>query len=723
MPWFQFRKPASSQVDAEVRFHIEQLTEEYIASGLSPREARRRALIEFGGPQQIKEEIREVHRLPFLETTFSHLQFALRWIRKSPAFSLSIVATLALGIGANTAVFSAIQAILLQPLPFPEGDQLMRLAEKRRDSKASENFVAPVRLEDWNRLNSTFQNISGYYVENISETSGTLPEKLSMAIVAPRFLEVWGIAPALGRDFSPQEAHFGGPAAVLISDRYWRRRFNAAPEAIGKRVRTGSSSLTIIGVMPANFLFPERNVDLWIPSPADAPYAQSRESTWFQAIGRLKRGVTAAQARANLDSVQAALGRQFPKTDLGLQVVLEPLKESTIRGERRSLWVLFGSVTLLLLIACTNVAALLLARSSQRRHEISVRYSLGASRLMVIRQMLTETFVLAAAGSLAGLLLAVQMTHLLRAAAASLPRIEEVRIDWHIALYAVACSLVATFLCGLAPAWRVSSESLAGSLAQNSRTQVSSRTRLQWMLVGVQVTLAVTLLCGAGLLVRSLSELGRVSPGFDSSHVLTLRINASWGETADMKVLTHRIDSILDGLRIVPGVEAAATAGWLPGVPAEYPMEVHLEGAEDPQRKIIAENRAVSNGYFETMRIPLLAGEGCPRSRDTSTAVVNRSFVNAYADGHFVVGRHLRPLGNSFLRPGEIVGVVGDAREQGIQRAPVPAIYWCFSAPVPDPYYLVRTSGEPMRMAEPLRRKIHELQPARSVFDIKPLDA
>jgi len=307
MEWWKslFRKRAlDAQLDSELRFHIEELTEANIAAGLTSEEARRRAVLEFGGREQIKEELRDVHRVSIVEGSLANLKSAFRFIRKSPSFSITVILTLALGIGANSAVFSAIDGILLRPLPFPNGDQLMELRQYNPKTRSPRTRLAPVRLEDWNRMNSTFQAITGYYTEDNSETSGPLPEKVTQAFVTPRFLQVWGISPALGRDFTREEEHFGGPNAILISDRFWRRRFGADPNALGKKLRVNGFSSSIVGVMPASFLFPDRDVDLWSAVPPDAPIAQSREWTWYLAIGRLKPGVTLEQARANLATVQ-----------------------------------------------------------------------------------------------------------------------------------------------------------------------------------------------------------------------------------------------------------------------------------------------------------------------------------------------------------------------------------------------------------------------------------
>jgi putative ABC transport system permease protein len=718
------KKPArDAQLDTELRFHIDALTKENIAAGMSPAEARRQAQLEFGGHEQIKEELRDVYRVQILDAAKTNLKAAFRFLRKSPSFSIAVILTLALGIGANCAVFSAIDAILLKPLPFPESDQIVKLGQLRRNAKTPQTFVAPVRLEDWNRMNTTFQAMTGYYTEQESETTGELPEKVTRALVSPRFLQVWGVAPAIGRDFTIQEEHVGGPDVVIISDRYWRNRFGADPQILSRKIRVGTDSHSIVGVMPSSFHFPERDVDLWSPIPVDAKIAQIRDATWYFVVGRMKPGVTVEQARANLATVQAQLGQQFPKPDAELEVLIEPLKETTVGGVRQSLWTLFGSVSLLLLIACTNIVSLLLARATQRQHEIAVRYSLGASRGAIVAQLLTEAFVLAVAGAALGLLLAWGAADIFRALAANLPRIEEIHLDARVVLYALACSVVVTLLCGLFPALRGTKRGLSGSLAQSSRTQVLGRNRFQWLLVGLQVALAVTLLAGAGLLLRSFEALGRVSPGFEFAHVLTLHISASWGETANINGLSQRIDRILDTIRATPGVENAATTMTLPGVPGEFTTDVRiLEGEQDPSHKIVAESRFVSHAYFDTMKIPTLAGEGCREKFDAIQVIVNRSFADTYLQGQMGIGKHIEMIGNSFLKSGEIKGVVADARELGMNRAPAPTVYWCWNAPSPDPNYLVRTVGDqPMTMAQMLRQKIHEIEPGRSVFDITPL--
>jgi putative ABC transport system permease protein len=709
-------------LEREIEFHIEELTQANIAQGMTPEEARRWAVVEFGGREQVKQTVREVHVSAFFEALRSNLRAAARFLRKSPTFSLTVILTLALGIGANSAVFSAIDAVVLRPLPFPKGDELIAIYQHDSKGRDANRFVAPTRLEEWNRLNSTFQGISGYYTDDLSEISGPLPEKVTEALVAPRFLQVLGISPELGRDFVPEEERFGGPDAVLISYGFWQRRFHGDPAALGKKLHVEKSSFSIVGIMPASFVFPSRDIDLFAPSPIDAPYAQRRDETWFTVIGRLKPGVTVKQALADLSTVQSQLGKQFPKPDAELTVETLPLKEVIVGGIRNSLWLLYGSVTLLLLIACLNIAALMLARMADREHEISIRFSLGASRSAIMAQLLTEVFVLALAGSLVGLAAAAGAAHGFHLLAKTLPRAEEIELNWRVATYSLLSAVLTTLVCGLFPALRGTRRGLARSLAQGGRTQVSTRNPVQWLLVGVQVALAVTLLVGAGLLLRSFQELGRVFAGFDPSHVLTLQISGSWGETTDMKAVVQRVDRTLDGLRSLPGVEAASTAAMLPGVSALYQVEFKIDGKMNTDRKILADSRYVSAGYFDAMRIPVLRGETCRQGSATSDVVVNRSFANLYLNDTPAIGHALAAAAyNDFQPNGQIRGIVGDAREEGLNMPPVPTVYSCFSAPTPFPNYLIRTQGDPLQMAESVRRRIHELEPGRSVYAIMPL--
>jgi len=336
----------------------------------------------------------------------------------------------------------------------------------------------------------------------------------------------------------------------------------------------------------------------------------------------------------------------------------------------------------------------------------------------VAGQLLIEVLVLALAGAAAGLLLAGAAAGVFRALARDLPRVEEIALDWRVVAYSLACALAATVICGVLPAIRATGGSLAGALGQTSRTQVSGRKQLHLALVGIQLALAVPLLAGAGLLLRSFHELGRVSPGFDPDNVLTFHISTSWGETGDPKASAQLVDRILNGLRSIPGVETAATTYWLPGVPAEYEVELKTsEGRAETEPNLRAESRFVGPEYFHALRIPLVAGELCRTDANTSAVMVNRSFADTYFGGTAALGRHLSQPGNAYIPPSEIRGIVGDAREIGLDRPTVPTVYWCNGGSQPGTYFVVRSHNSLPSLPRMVRRKLSELEPARSVYD------
>jgi putative ABC transport system permease protein len=703
-------------IDREMAFHIREREDDLRAGGLPDGEARRRARIRFGNALVQRERTQDVDIAGWLDTVSRHVRQAVRALVRVPGFSLTVVLTLALGIGANSAVFSAMDAVLLQPLPFRDADRLMSLTQS--SERTGESTTGAARILDWSRLSTTFRGISGHVLESVSDTTGDEPERTRRATVLPRFLEVWGIDPLLGRGFTDAEHRVGGPAAILISERYWRRRFAANPRVLGTSVRMTDRAYPIVGVLPASFMFPEREVDWWVPQWVDAPWTQ-RQFRGHTAIGRLKPGFTLAQARNDLVDVQRRLGEQYPETDRDVRPLIIPLKETYVANVRGSMWLVFGSVAVLLLIACTNIASLLLTRATRREQEIAVRYSLGASRAAVIAQLLTESAVLAFAGGAAGLLVATGASTAFRLLAPDIPRLENAALNTRMLLYTTGSAVIVALLCGLMPALR----GTRGIVARrgNGRTQVAGRHSLQWLLVGVQMALAVTLLTGAGLLVRSFDKLSRVDRGFDASRVLTFRVSATFGKERDYTRTVQRINRTLDALNALPGVEAAATALGLPGLPGTIQTEFTLREGRAPQDPpMMADAWVVAPDYFETMRIPFLVGERC---RPTTTAegaaevIVNRSFVDRYLAGRTAIGLHLAATPHN-----RIVGIVADARERGADNIPVPTVYTCFSAGTPSPWFIVRSSREPAELAADVRRTINRLEPLRSVYDIAPLE-
>jgi predicted permease len=720
-------------IEREITFHLAERADDLEHEGAGAAEARRQARLRFGNPIVQRERTRDVDVAGWLDATGRNVCYAVRALRHTPGFTLTVVLTLALGIGANTAVFSAIDAVLLRPLPFPGGDRLVLITQMREGS--GETRIAPVRLRDWNQLNSTFEGIAGYYVDDLVDASRPFPERFRRAFVSRGFFDVLRVTPAMGRAFADSEHTIAMPVTMMISERLWRRD-GADPMVLQRPRRAGNVPVVTIGVMPAGFQFPASDVDIWSADDADAPWAQARTLTWFTGIGRLRAGVSIAQAQADLERVQSQLSRDHAATDRGIGVQVTLLKETVVGDSRASLWLLFGSVSVLLLIACTNIAALLLSRAAKRQQEVTVRYSLGGSRATVIGQLLTEATVLAFTGAALGLVVALGASRALRALAPELPRVNEIAIDGRILAYTVVSTMVVALLCGAVPAWRGTRR--VGSVSSPARTLVSQRHSIQWLLVGVQVALSVTLLAGAALLLRSVEALSRVDLGFDSSGVLTLHISGTYGwETTDQHV--QRINRAIDGIRELPGVESAAITSTLPGVRDEQQVEFALaEGRAEASAPLIAEHRVMSPGYFETLRIPLVTGELCRPSSDAkdnagpvTETLVNRRFADVYLRDREVVGLHISGGLDALVKnghlpaapPSRIAGIVGDAREQGADRAPLPTVYTCFSAPNPAPWHIVRTSNDPMAMAAAIRRKIRELEPQRTVYDIAPLDS
>ncbi len=643
----------------------------------------------------------------------------LRRILKRPAFFLAVVLTLTLGIGANSAIFSVIDAVLLKPLPYPGSERLMALYEENARQKVDRGQVAPVRVEEWNRLSRSFNGVAGAYTESMAETSGSLPERLVVARVSPRFFSVLGTPPLVGRGFSPEEDLFAGPNAAVISERFWRRRFNANQSAVGTILRLGIASYPIVGIVPDTFRFPASDVDVWTPAGLPDAVMTNRQARFHNAVGRLREGVSVKAAQAELAGLYAQMAMQFPKTDANWTALVEPLKEETVGGARRSLWILYGAVSLVLLIACANVACLLLAQARQRRREIAIRFSLGARRWQVVRELLLESFYLALPGAICGLLLSLAGARLLRQAAEAFPRAEEIQVDWRIVAFTLSLSVLTTILFGLFPAFEATRQDTGATLATGSRTQVGGTGRALGTLVSAQIALAIVLLVGAGLLIRTLSRLGQADLGFVSQNILALRISASWGEVNNTAKVEQRLIRTLDTLRQIPGVESAALTTGLPNQAKDYPEEFTIPGRDSLGQKLTADAQTVSADYFGVLSIPILSGETCRATSDSKVpapALVDRSFADRFFPNESPLGHFLK-FGS--LAPARIIGVVGSVRQHGPARDPLPTVYICaIPGFYPAPDYVVKTAADPLLIAGAVRRQIRSIEPTRAVYDL-----
>ncbi len=648
------------------------------------------------------------------------IRSALRALRRRPVLTIAIVLTLTLGIGANSAIFSAVDAVLLKPLPYPAADRLVSIYEANLSRRQSTALLAPGRLEEWNQMNQTFSGLAASYFENMTDTSGPLPARVEAMRTSPRFFSVFGVAPAIGRAFTPAEEQFGGPAVVMLSDAFWRQRFASDASVIGRPLTLGGAARTIVGVMPPSFRYPTASTEIWLPTQAPAMFLAARGARLYTAIGRLMPGVSAEQGQADLSSVEARLAAQFPQTDAGWSAAVVPLKEEQVGGIRRSLWLLLGAVALVLLAACGNVACLMLADATRREHEIAVRFALGASRTRVVRQLLLEGALLALAGASLGLIVAHWGIDLLRSAGTALPRVDELRVDGRLVVFTLALGMMTTMAFALAPALQATRAEVSGRLSQGGRAHVGGRQRVQRLLVAAQIALAIILLAGAGLLLRSFSRLGQTSPGFDPAQVLTFRMSAQWTERTDAVMNRHL--RTLARLAAVPGVRSAAFSSVLPaGV--DFPAGEFRIVGRDTGERLFATGRSVSADYFRTLHIPVLQGETCrdDPSKPFSKVLVTRTFADQFFPGENPVGHFVERLSVAVLRQ-EIVGIVGDVRENGVMKDPPALMYTCGLQPYwPDPYFLVRTDAGGRVSANTIRAALREIEPQRAMYAVRPL--
>ena len=661
-------------------------------------------------------------------------KYALRALRRRPVFSLGVVALLAAGIAVNTALFSLVDTVAWKPLPYPEPERLVALNEASPAQDQKVSLIAPGRLEDWNRLNRTFTAIAGLYSENVTDTSGSEPVRLSGLRVSPRYFQVFQSNPILGRTFTPEEERDGGPQAAVISYSLWSGRYGQDPRITSHRLIIGGQAYRIVGVMPVNFassvhILPgSEGIDVWLPAQTKPFLLGLRNARFCSGIGRVQPGYSIAQARADLAGVQRWLGEQFPATDKGWSVMAKPLKQARIGDSAKPLFLLFGAVALLLLITVTNVASLSLAQLDIRQRELAIRASLGASRSQVVASIVREVVLLAAAGALAGWAAARAAVPLLTRAFADVPRIWELRLDWRAALFAIAAAALAAILFGVVPALRAARVERSGSLLHAGRGTAGRRQWTQRVLVAVQIAVTMVLLAGAGLLARSFYNLSRVDLGFEPSHTLVLHVGAAWDE--DRARIGRMQQDLIGGWARLPGVQAVGMTNFLPASGATLRYQVLLEGASTGANEgtMPIGERTVSPGYLKALRAPLLAGAWCPElnlpGRNTPRKnMVNRRFVEVYARGQNVVGRHLRWAEYADAPPEEIVGVIGDLKEDAVDSPAYPYVYSCaVGGAWPDPDYVVRTAGDPRALIPAVREVVRRIEPTRAIFGLETIE-
>ncbi|HEV1995914.1 MAG TPA: ABC transporter permease [Candidatus Acidoferrum sp.] len=722
------------ELAAELESHLQMHIEDNLRARMSTAEARRQALIKLGGMEQTKENYRDRRGLPFLETLFQDLRYAARMLLKNPGFTVVAVLTLAIGIGANTAIFSLVNGVLLRPLPYREPARLTIVWGK--DDQGKPGNVGYATYVDWKAQNKSFEELALYRSWSpVLQTNE--PEQLSGLRVTNNYFRALGVHPQFGRDFRPEEDIPAASHVVILSHGLWQRRFNSDQSIIGRAISLNATTYLVAGVLPADFqslisMDPHGGpVDIWgvLGYDASLPWA-CRTCQHLVAIGRLRPGVAFTQATAEMDTVSSALWKAYPKEYSAAGVILTPLREHLVGPVSTTLYILLGAVSFVLLIACANLANLLLARATHREREMAVRTALGAARGRIVRQLLVENCLLAALGAAAGLLLAYWTPQLLRVlGAGELPRLDEVKVDSHVLLFTLGMALLTGILSGLAPALRLSKTNLHDSLKEGARgTSAGTGRRMRSLLVVSEIALSLTLLVGAGLLLRSLSQVLGVSAGFDSNHVLTMRISVLGQRYNDEKNLRQFFTSALASIRALPGVQSAAVTSQVPlgGNGDRYGFHVEGKIHVNPELDESAERFCVSPGYLDAMRIRLLRGRDISES-DSSTAqqtlLISETTARSMWPGEDPIGKRVK-LGGVDLPWWTVAGVVADVHHDGLDIAPtmqfyVPHAQWPY--PDSDMTFTIRTAGPPGTMASAAQQAIHALDPTQPLSRVMPL--
>lgn len=728
------------EIDEEMRFHIDMRTEENVRRGMTPEEARQDAERRFGRLTRIKEMGYEVRGGGLMESFWNDLRYGARALRRNPRFTCVAIVTLALGIGANTAVFSVVNGVLLKPLPFDEPERLMIVQEARTGDGYGISY--PNFLDVRTRINS-FERVAVFNITYKTITGdGVTPERVACGIANADLFPLLGASPVLGRSFTTEEDRRGGETLtpIVVSYGFWQRRFGVDPQALGKQLILDGKTFTIVGVMPRDFSFPVQNepIELWTTVAVDADPAlyggtipTSRGYPHYAgAIARLKPGVTLNQAQAELDVLAAGVRQDNAMRDSRWNLRIAPALDRLVGDVRPALLVLFGVVGIVLAVACANVANLLLARATSRHKEIAVRTALGASRWRVVRQLLTESILLGILGGIAGLLIAMWGVSLLTSLIPEdVPRLAEIGVDWRVACFTLFASTLAGLLFGVFPALSATKINFTSALKEGARGGVGNRSksRQRGALVVIEVMLAVVLLVGAGMFLRSFVNLLRVEPGFDASQLLTFRI--SLPESAYPQG-SARVGSfyqrLLEEMRAIPGVSSASIAQFLPLSGSSNSTNVEIEGRPALSgESTSADLRFIGLDYFRTMSIPLSSGRDFDL-HDTLKAsgkiIVNEAFVRRFLPEADPLGKRITTGFGGTGGPKEIVGVVSDVKHANLGEEPKPEMYIPFAQfPVNSMTVVVRAndlSSLPARVTS----KVRELDKDLAVYDLRTLD-
>ena len=658
-----------------------------------------------------------------MRTLFADLRYAFRVISRTPWFAVAVVSVLALGIGANTAIFSIVNAVLLRPLPFEEPDRLVRIFTRTPGADGGPFELSPGKFYDWRRYARSFEGMAMYQccgMRELALTGTGSARTVRATLVSAGFFEIVRARPSLGRTFRPEEDQPAGKRVVILSDPFWKAELGGAVDAIGRTMGLNGEAYTIVGVMPASASVASWTgmaSDVWIPLALTDEQRAARGNHNRDGVARLKRGVELAQAQSEMDAISARLGREFPQTDgQGWGAVVIPMQEELVGKSRTMLLMLLGAVGLVLLIACANVGNLLFTRALGRRKEIAIRAALGAGRGRVLRQLLTEALLLAAAGGTLGLLLAygalISGSTLL---ASQVPRAEEISIDARVLLFAMGVSMLTGILAGTLPAVRASRSDLNDALKEGGRGESAIGVRTRRVLIASEVALSLVLLMGAGVMIQSLMALRHVETGFNPNNVLTMRVRLGEARYHTAVQRSAFFEAALQRIRALPGVEAAGTIDDLPFA-AGSAQGLRLEGY--PPQRVAVQVRQVTPGYLRAMGIPVLKGRDILES-DGEVLLVSRDAAKLFWGADDPIGRRatLPAISTTVLR--QVVGIVGDVKQRNLHEGPTPTVYFYSREQYGRATFAIRTSVQPATLARPVESAIHAIDPEQPVVDIR----
>jgi predicted permease len=738
-PW-RTRPQVAADVEAELRFHLDMVAAKLRAAGLSEADARAEAERRFGDLKttrnycrdELLRREREKRRMTFFDELRQDLHYAVRALRRSPGFTLTALITLALGIGANTAIFSVVRAVLLEPLPFAAVDRTVRVWHVNPSTGMNRGAVSEPNFKDWRAESRLTEAMGGFFfadgLTGMDLTGQGDPQRLAGALVTDGFFETLGTPAFLGRTLLPEENVPGNDRVTVLSYGLWANRFGANPAIVGQRITLNGQPFVVAGVMPASFTYPaDRAIDLWIPLSFFGPddIGRERHKGFLAVIARTRPGVTSSQLHTELTGIASRLAREYPANPGWTDVAVAPIRDSIIGEVKTPLLVLMAAVGMLLLITCVNVASLLLARATGRQRELAMRAALGAGRGRIARQLLTESMTLALAGGGLGVMLGVVAVRGLAAAGgAELPRADTVQVDGAVLGFTLAISLISGVLFGLVPVLRASAGNLQGALRAGSRGSAGNAgQRLRSGLVIAEVALAVILVIGAGLATKSFGRLLAVNPGFSPGNALVVRIRVGDGY-ATREAQEGYYQTVVDRVRALPGVQAA-------GVTRDLPLRGNGELVRPgipgrglaPEQIPAAQLHQVSTDYFKAMGIPLRAGrsfELTDRQGAPTVFVVNEELARRFWPGENAVGKTLA-FGTSEL---QVVGVVGDVRQRGLAEAVEPTIYIHVMQNFRSGMSIVaRTAGDPLGYANAVRQAIWSVDKGQTITEVTTLDA